>query len=119
MSFTKAQLATQIHSHQSDLQNWCNTNQLTQGPHLVHFIGFFNGLQTWITQQGGANPFGWDNAAGLTENNGIATDLSAPHNLGLKVVINDAFNDTRKFLNTPNFLLFKSAENFTYLCQAL
>ena len=56
MAFTTAQLAAQITNSRNDLQIWANSNLQNQGPMVPAFTTYFNNLQTWITQNGGAQP---------------------------------------------------------------
>jgi len=104
MPFTTNQLAAQM--NHPNLATWAASTPTNQGPHLAAFTAYFNGLQTWITNNGGANPFGWDNVTGLTRANGQQVVLQGQ---GQTAPFNDAFNDTRTHLGTPGFRLFQAA----------
>ena len=106
MPFTAAQLATQMNNAQ--LAAWAGTTPQTQTPvDVANFTAYFNGVQTWITNNGGANPFGWNNVTGLTRNNGVQVVLAGPAD---RAPFNDAFDDVRTHLATPGFRLFQGAE---------
>ena len=64
MPFTTVQLATQMDDPR--LAQWADSNPQNQGPFLIPFTTYFAGIQAWITANGGANPFGWNDVAGLT-----------------------------------------------------
>lgn len=105
MPFTTTQLAAQMNDPQ--LVQWANSNPQNQGPFLPAFTAYFNGLQVWITANGGVNPFGWQNVTGLTHVNGVQVVLQGPQQ---RAPFNDAFDDVRLYLNTPNFRLFQAAQ---------
>jgi hypothetical protein len=113
--FTTAQLVATL--NHTDLNTWAATNLQNQAQHLNNFSAHFAAIQTWITQNGGDNPFGWDSYGGLTHNNLNPVNLTG--NNGRISAFNDAFNDVRKFLNTPNFRLFQAAEAIIRLRQVL
>ncbi len=116
MAFTTVQLAAQINNSRTDLQLWANSTLQNQGPMVPAFTTYFNNLQTWITQNGGANPFGWDNVTGLTYPNGIQVVLQGP---AQKAPFNDAFNDVRAHLDKPDFRLFQAAQASLTLINVL
>lgn len=110
MAFTTLQLAATMND--PNLATWANSTLQNQAQYLAAFTQYFNGVQTWITNNGGANPFGWDNVAGLTRPNGVQVVLNGPQQ---RAPFNDAFNDTRAHLGTPGFRLYQAAE----ACQRL
>ena len=114
MPFTTAQLAAQVNNPQLSL--WAGTNPGNQAPFLTAYTNYFNGLQNWITANGGANPFGWNNVAGLTRLNGVQVVLLGP---AQRAPLNDAFEDVRAHLETPNFRLFQAAQADQRLIGAL
>ncbi|WP_028888890.1 hypothetical protein [Tenacibaculum ovolyticum] len=105
MPFTTVKLANQMIN--PNLQMWANSTPANQEQYLNAYLTYFNGLQTWITANGGGNPFGWNNVTGLTLPNGTQVVLQGP---AQKAPFNDAFNDVRQHLNTPGFRLFQAAE---------
>ncbi|MHC8371713.1 hypothetical protein ACYZT2_13095 [Pseudomonas sp. MDT1-85] len=106
MAFTTVQLAAQINNSRNDLQVWADSTLQNQGPMVPAFTAYFNNLQDWITQNGGANPFGWNDVTGLTYANGIQVVLQGP---AQTAPFNDAFNDVRAHLGNPDFRLFQAA----------
>jgi hypothetical protein len=107
MPFTDAQLATQMNV--PDLDTWAATNQANQAQYMAAFIAYFDGIQTWIHANGGIDLFGWNNVIGLTYLNG--TPVPSPVvNLGQRAAFDDAFNQVRAFINSPNFRLWQAAE---------
>ena len=115
MPFTTAQLATQLNN--PGLGVWAATTPATQGPAVAAFTLFFNNVQAWITANGGANPFGWNNVIGLTHVNGNQVVLVGPQG---RAPFNDAFDDVRRFLaNAAAFHLFKAAQNIQFLIRYL
>jgi len=103
MAFTTLQLAATMNN--PALQTWANSNLGNQAQYLAAFTAYFNGVQTWITNHGGANPFGWNNVNGLTTPNGQQVVLHGPQQTA---PFNDAFNDVRAHLGTPGFRLFQA-----------
>jgi hypothetical protein len=114
MPFTTLQLAQQMNN--PNLAQWANSNPQNQAPHLVNFTNYFNNLQTWITNNGGANPFGWNDVTGLTLINGTPVVLQGP---AQTAPFNDAFNDVRTHLNNPDFRLFQAAGAIQRLINVL
>lgn len=104
MPFTPAQLAMQMGN--PNLNIWAASTLQNQAPLIPAYMGYFNGLQAWIDQNGGdGNPFGWDNVNGL-QVNGVQVVLQ---DLGKRSAFNDAFNDVRQHLGHPGFRLFQAA----------
>ncbi|MHC8327306.1 hypothetical protein [Pseudomonas sp. LB1P83] len=116
MAFTTAQLAARINSSRTDLELWAASTPQNQGPMVPAFTTYFNNLQTWITQNGGANPFGWNNVTGLTYANGTQVVLQGP---AQTAPFNDAFNDVRAHLNNADFRLFQAAQASLTLINVL
>lgn len=116
MAFTTTQLAAQITNSRNDLQLWANSTPQNQGPMVPAFTLYFNNLQTWITQNGGATPFGWDDVTGLTYPNGIQVVLQGP---AQRAPFNDAFNEVRAHLGNPDFRLYQAAEASLRLINVL
>ncbi len=114
MPFTTAQLADRMNHDQ--LVEWSNSAPHNQQEFLNGFTVYFNELQAWITQHGGANPFGWNAIAGLTHNNGVQVVLQGPQQ---RAPFNDAFNDVRMHLGNPDFRLFQAAEAIRRLIRFL
>jgi len=114
MPFTAQQLATQMDD--PNLGAWAASTPQTQAPLLPAFTAYFTGVQTWITNNGGANPFGWNNVAGLTNQNGQQVVLQGP---AQNAPFNDAFNDVRAYLHSPTFRLFQAAEASQRLINVL
>ncbi|CAB3778171.1 hypothetical protein LMG28614_00558 [Paraburkholderia ultramafica] len=105
MPFDPAQLAAQMQN--PNLATWANCDLNNQAQYIAAYTVYFNGIQTWIDQNGGdGNPFGWDNVNGL-EVNGLQVVLQGP---AQKAPFNDAFNDVRAHLGQPGFRLFQAAE---------
>lgn len=105
MPFTPAQLSAQMTN--PNLQAWADSNPANQAGYIAAYTAYFNGIQTWIDNNGGdGNPFGWDNVNGL-EVGGVQVVLQGPQQ---RAPFNDAFNDVRTHLNTAGFRLFQAAE---------
>jgi hypothetical protein len=98
------------------LPTWAQSTLQNQGPLVPAYTQYFTGLQGWITANGGANPFGWDDVSGLTYTNGQPVVLRGPAD---NAPFNDAFNDVRKHLNQPDFRLFQAAEAGERLIKVL
>lgn len=109
MPFTTAQLATQINNNNANLQAWAATTWANQtGAQVLAFTTYFNNLQVWIANNGGANPFGYGNVAGLRRvANGAQVMLQGPQQ---RAPFNDAFDDVRAHLGAPGFRLFQAAQ---------
>lgn len=107
MSFTTAQLANQI--YQPSLDEWADTNLITQAPFLNAYIEHFNNLQAWINDCGGnGQPFGFNNVIGLMYvSNRQQVVLQGPQQ---RAPFNDAFDDVRAHLGTQGFRLFQAAQ---------
>lgn len=114
MAFTTAQLAAQL-AH-PNLATWAASTLANQGPLLAAFDAHFAAVQTWITANGGSDPFGWDDVQGLTHVSGAPVVLSGPQQTA---PFNDAFNDVRTFRPTPGFRLFQAAEAMQRLIRVL
>jgi hypothetical protein len=114
MPFTTLQLARQMNNQ--NLAVWAASTPQNQGQFLADFRAYFDGLQKWIKANGGANPFGWNNVAGLTLPNGNPVVLQGP---AQRAPFNDAFDDVRQHLNTPGFRLFQAAQAAQRLIIAL
>lgn len=114
MSFTTLQLAAQMNN--PALPVWAASNLNNQAQYMPAFIQYFNGVQTWITNNGGADPFGWDNVTGLTRPNGQQVVLLGPQQ---KAPFNDAFNDVRTHLTAGDLRLFQAAEAIQRLIRFL
>lgn len=114
MPFTGQQLATQMDD--PNLGAWATSTLANQGPLLPAFTAYFTGVQAWITNNGGANPFGWNNIAGLTLQNGQQVVLQGP---AQNAPFNDAFNDVRAHLPSPDFRLFQAGEAIQRLINVL
>jgi hypothetical protein len=114
MPFTTAQLAVQMND--PNLILWAGSNLGDQGPMVPLYTAYFDNLQLWITNNGGANPFGWQNVAGLTHVNGNQVALQGP---AQRAPFNDAFDDVRANLNNPGFRLFQAAEAAQRLINVL
>lgn len=105
MAFTPAQLAAQMAN--PNLATWASSTPANQAEFIPAYMAYFNGIQTWIDQNGGnGHLFGWDNVNGL-EVNGIQVGLQGP---AQKAPFNDAFNDVRAHLGTPGFRLYQADE---------
>ncbi|WP_157651885.1 hypothetical protein, partial [Burkholderia ubonensis] len=76
MPFTTTQLAQAM--HHNNLQTWADSDLENQAQYLANFQTHFNNVQNWITQNGGPNPFGWDDVTGLHHNNGNQVVLVGP-----------------------------------------
>jgi hypothetical protein len=113
MAFTTAQLAAQMDD--PNLATWAASTPATQAAFVAPFTVYFTGVQTWITANGGGNPFGWDDVSGMTRN-GLQVVLNGPQQ---RAPFNDAFNDVRQYLGNPGFWLFKAAENIQRLIRVL
>lgn len=98
MSFTTTQLAAQMND--PNLAAWAASNPQNQGPMLAAYTAYFNGIQWWIAENNGANPFGWDNVTGLTRPGGAQVVLVGP---AQTAPFNDAFNDVRTHLKYARF----------------
>jgi hypothetical protein len=114
MVFTTVQLANQMNVQ--NLMDWADSHPATQQPFLAGFTNYFNDLQTWITNNGGANPFSCTNIQGLTRVNGIQVVLPGPAD---RAPFNDAFDDVRTHLNTQEFRLFQAAQAIQRLIAVL
>ena len=114
MPFTAVQLATQMNDPQ--LGQWADSDLQNQVPFLIPFTTYFAGVQAWITANGGANPFGWNDVRGLTDRNGAQVVLQGPQQ---RAPFNDAFEDVRTHLGTPNFRLFQAAQAIQRLIRVL
>ncbi|TDN58903.1 hypothetical protein [Paraburkholderia sp. BL10I2N1] len=105
MPFDPAQLAAQMQD--PNVATWAGCNLQNQAQYIAAYTAYFNGIQTWINQNGGdGNPFGWDNVNGL-EVNQVQVVLQGP---AQRAPFNDAFNDVRAHLGQPEFRLFQAAE---------
>ncbi|KUZ70337.1 hypothetical protein [Burkholderia ubonensis] len=114
MPFTTTQLAQAM--HHNNLQTWADSAPENQAQYLANFQTHFNNVQNWIAQNGGPNPFGWDDVTGLHHNNGNQVVLVGP---AQTAPFDDAFNQTRQYLGTQNFRLFQSAKAFQRLITVL
>ena len=114
MAFTTLQLADQMDD--PALPTWAASDLNNQAQYIPAFTQYFNAVQTWITNNGGANPFGWNNVAGLTRPNGQQVVLQGPQQ---RAPFNDAFNDVRAYLMTPGFRLFQAAQAIQRLIRLL
>ncbi|WP_255989917.1 hypothetical protein [Chitinolyticbacter albus] len=114
MAFTTQELAQQM--NHPNLANWANSSPRYQQPYLAGFAMYFSNLQDWITQHGGANPFGWEDVSGLTTPSGVAVVLHGP---AQRAPFNAAFDDVRAYQNTPGFRLFQAAEAIQRLIRVL
>ena len=114
MPFTTVALANQMND--PDLAAWAASTPANQGPDLPNFTAYFNNVQAWITNNGGANPFGWNNLGGLTHVNGNPVALPGPAD---RAPFNDAFNDTQAHIGTPGFHLFQAATAAQRLIRVL
>ena len=114
MPFTTAQLAQRIAT--PSLDQWAASTPQNQDPFLPDFTAYFTGLQDWITQNGGANPFGWRDITGLTHTNGTQVVLPGP---AQRAPFNDAFDDVRAHLDGPGFRLYQGAEALRRLVGVL
>lgn len=110
MPFTALELAATMSN--PNLEAWADSTPQNQGQYLAAFTQYFNDVQTWIRNNNGADPFGWNNVAGLTNRHGVQVVLNGPQE---HAPFNDAFNDTRAHLGTPGFRLFQAAK----ACQLL
>lgn len=114
MPFTAAALATQMGN--PNLATWAASTPQNQAAYLAAYTAYFNGIQQWITANGGANPFGWNNVTGLTKNNGTQVVLQGP---AQTAPFNDAFNDVRAHIGQAGFRLFQAAEADQRLIRVL
>lgn len=100
----------------ANLATWAGCKIPDQDQYLAAFTAHFAAVQAWITANGGADPFGWNNVAGLQLTNGQQVTLVGPPQTA---PFNDAFNDVRTHLDTPGFRLFQAAEAFQRLIRVL
>ncbi len=105
MPFTPAQLAAQMNN--VNLAQWADSNPGNQAAFMPAYTAYFAGVQAWIDAHGGNQlPFGWDNVMGL-QAHGVQVVLLGP---AQRAPFNDAFNDVRAHLGTPNFRLYQAAQ---------
>jgi hypothetical protein len=115
MPFTTGQLAERMNHPQLD--DWAGSSRESQRGFVIQFRNYFDGVQEWITDHGGANPFGeQNNVAGLIDVGGGAFVLQ---NLGLISAFNDAFHDVRTNLGRPTFILSHAARSIQRLIGVL
>ncbi|MFJ7792867.1 hypothetical protein [Pseudomonas sp. NPDC096950] len=114
MAFTTAQLATQLNVRA--LSTWAASTPENQEPLLQGFTEYFTAVQTWITGNNGATPFGWNNLHGLTTRNGTQVVLQGP---AQRAPFNDAFDDVRTHLMTPGFRLYQAGQAIVRLIGVL
>ncbi|SHI79063.1 hypothetical protein SAMN02745244_01061 [Tessaracoccus bendigoensis DSM 12906] len=111
MPFTPAQLAAQMQNPHPfpppNLATWSASTLANQAPMLAAYFAYWDGVQNWITLNGGNGaPFGWDNLIGL-EKNGQQVVLLGPQQTA---PFNDAFNDVRTHRGSPGFRLFQASQ---------
>lgn len=105
MPFTTQELAERMND--PALATWATSNPQNQGPLLPDYTAYFHGVEQWIEERGGANPFGWRDVGGLTHANGEQVVLRGPAE---RAPFNDAFDDVRAYLGQPGFRVFQAAE---------